>query len=73
MYKINVDGAFNGGSAGAGVIIRDHGGEIIASIAYNLNGDQEAAHANLYAIWKGVLLAQELCISHYKVRKINKD
>lgn len=43
----------------------NYSGEVIASMAYNLKGVKNAVQAELCAIWKGILLARELHLSHY--------
>lgn len=50
-----MDGAFKGEKAGVGVTVRDHEGEIIASMAYNLSGMTNASQVELMEIWKEIL------------------
>lgn len=40
-------------------------GEIIASMAYDLEGIVDASHVELMAIWKGLFLVEELHISNF--------
>lgn len=62
VFWVAVDGAFKGEQAGAGVIIRDETGGVIAVMAVRLHGITEAAHAETLAIWKGIELARELLL-----------
>ncbi|KAI5678432.1 hypothetical protein M9H77_09382 [Catharanthus roseus] len=47
------------------VLIRDDIEDVLASMAYVVRGMVEAAHAALEAIWRGLMLAQELFISNF--------
>jgi hypothetical protein len=56
--KLNVDGAFAGsGRAGAGVVLRDHRGQVILSACRNLPQCKGATEAELCAIEDGLKLS----------------
>lgn len=59
-----MDGAFKSNGAGAGVVIRDNVGEITATTAMRLHGIEDANHAEIMALWSGVILARELMFSN---------
>ncbi|KAI5673671.1 hypothetical protein M9H77_14035 [Catharanthus roseus] len=63
-YKVSVDGAFKSNGAGAGVVVRDDVGEITATTAMRLHGIKDANHAEIMALWSGVILARELMFSN---------
>lgn len=61
----NYDGAFKGDREGVGVVVRDHEGDVLASMAYNLLGMVYATQVEMQAIWQAIQLAQELFIPSY--------
>lgn len=62
--SIAVDGAFKRELAGAGVIIRDAEGDVLAAMAAGLHGVTEAGHAEILGIWGGMELANESMITN---------
>jgi ribonuclease HI len=58
--KLNVDGAFAGfGRAGAGVVLRDHLGQVILSACRHLPSCRDATEAELCAIEDGLKLSMQ--------------
>jgi hypothetical protein len=55
--KLNTDGSFVDGEAGAGIVARDHDGTIIFSACRNLSSCQYLLGAKLYAVLEGLSLA----------------
>jgi ribonuclease HI len=55
--KLNIDGAFTIQSAGAGIVLRDHAGEVIFTACRNLDTCMDAPEAELAAIEEGIKLA----------------
>jgi hypothetical protein len=55
--KLNVDGAFTARSAGAGMVLRDHAGEVIFTACQHLETCTDALEAELAAIEEGMKLA----------------
>lgn len=61
-YKLNTDGSFSSdGSAGAGMIVRDHNGGIILSTCRQLSNCRDALGAELNAVLEGLSLALHRC------------
>jgi hypothetical protein len=55
--KLNVDGAYKDGEAGACMVLRNKNGEIIFSACCGLENCQDAVDAELAAIEEGLKLA----------------
>jgi ribonuclease HI len=56
--KLNVDGAFSvEGNAGAGMLLRDHNGEVIVAACRQLRSCADALEAELAAMEEGLALA----------------
>ncbi|KAI5672569.1 hypothetical protein M9H77_12933 [Catharanthus roseus] len=66
-YRVGVDGAFKGNKAGIGVVIMDHVGEVVATMAANLQGVVEAAQTEKLAIWNGIQLAKDLLLYRFPI------
>lgn len=62
-----MDGAFKGNKAGIGVVIMDHVGEVVATMAANLQGVVEAAQTEKLAIWNGIQLAKDLLLYRFPI------
>jgi hypothetical protein len=59
--KLNTDGSFVNGNAGAGMIARDHAGAIIFSSCRQLINCREALGAEVSAVREGLVLALHWC------------
>jgi ribonuclease HI len=60
--KLNTDGSFdNKGDAGAGMVVRDHDGNIILSACRKLQSCRDPLGAELHAIMEGLSLAIHWC------------
>jgi ribonuclease HI len=60
--KLNNDGSFdNKGDAGAGMVVRDHDGNIILSACRKLQSCRDPLGAELHAIMEGLSLAIHWC------------
>ncbi|KAI5021098.1 hypothetical protein ZWY2020_054508 [Hordeum vulgare] len=59
--KLNVDGSYNphDGTAGAGMVLRDHNGDIIFSACRSLWSCPDALHAELAGCMEGLALAHQ--------------
>jgi ribonuclease HI len=55
--KLNTDGAYTGAGAGAGMVLRDHQGEVIFTACRNLEYCRDATEAELVAIEEGLKLS----------------
>lgn len=64
-YKINVDGAFDGDRAGAGVVIRDSDGKIMAALAAKAQSGVDAEQLELLALLRGLKVAMDLNVSSF--------
>ena len=53
-----------GVNSGVGVVIRDEFGRVIAALCKSLISQFPAAWTELYALEQGILLAQEMELSH---------
>ncbi|KAI5672750.1 hypothetical protein M9H77_13114 [Catharanthus roseus] len=59
-----MDGAYKPDTAGEGVIIKDHDGDVRTTMAMHLPGIKDANHAEIIEIWCGLDLAKELLYSN---------
>ena len=60
--KLNTDGSFGpNGEAGAGIIVRDHNGEILLSSCRQLLQCKDPLGAELFSVREGLLLALHWC------------
>ncbi|CAM0907844.1 unnamed protein product [Alopecurus aequalis] len=60
--KLNTDGSFGAeGDAGAGMVVRDHSGDIILSACRQLLSCRDALQAELSAVMEGLSLALQWC------------
>jgi ribonuclease HI len=58
MAKLNTDGSFvNAQEAGAGMVLRDHNGQVIHAVSRQLVNCADATEAELAAIEDGVAMA----------------
>ena len=68
-YKVNTDGAVfsNSKQAGAGVIIRDGAGEVVAAISKKWNYSLGAIEAEAKAVEAGIIFAHDVGIRDAEV------
>ena len=67
IYKVNVDGPVCGNRGGIGVIIRDHLGELIATLADPVDFVLEPKHVEAVAVAKGIEFAVELALPRFSM------
>lgn len=61
-YKLNTDGSFvANGTAGAGMVLRDHLGKIVFTSCRNLYACPDALETELMAAMEGIALALQWC------------
>jgi hypothetical protein len=61
-HKLNIDGSYDAnGNAGAGMVVRDHNGEVIISACRQLKSCRDPLEAELYALMEGLSLALQWC------------
>jgi ribonuclease HI len=60
--KLNIDGSFGTeGDAGAGIVVRDHNGDILLSSCRELSACRDALEAELSAVREGLSLTLHWC------------
>jgi hypothetical protein len=61
-YKLSIDGSYDViGKAGAGMVVRDHNGEVIISACRELKSCRGPLEAELHALMEGLSLVLQWC------------
>ncbi|XP_071907804.1 uncharacterized protein [Coffea arabica] len=63
--KLNVDGAFDADTAGVGVVVRNHLGQVEAAMASRVEGACSVEHVECVAFLTALEFARDFGISHF--------
>ncbi|GFZ10352.1 hypothetical protein Acr_21g0009510 [Actinidia rufa] len=68
FFKLNFDGSMGkDGSAGIGVVARDHHGDVIAACVEKFHGVSDVDHIQALGAWRATMFARDLGLNHIQM------